>query len=257
MTRFLCTLSIAALLWVGCAPQISVDLIGSPLVSSAQKDIFEKIAKSRSEIHSFKGLYRVQVQHNEEKQTFRYAIVYKEPAALRIQIFPLNGFYSLGEFISTKNEVIALDHAQKRVLAGGTERELLEELLGLPLTKDELIDFILGKPSQISVDVDQAATKEDKMYVMHARESSFERWTFLADSLAAKEVRRVQKEGGSQHGVIVEYTASSSTKNSIPQQFKIIIPSYEVSAEVKCTHSELNPEVKDSEFTLEVPSDYN
>lgn len=241
----------------GCVTSVSVNHRGDTLEFSQTENIFKQRSASREGIKSIKALYRAQTERGGEKNTLRYAIIFSEPQSLKIQILPLNGFYTLGELVTHDNQTIALDYVNKKVVQGEDGKDPLEKIMGLPFETGELMDFILGFPSGVLTNRDESSKDEESFYLYHKREHSTERWNFHQQSIAPKEVHRVRNGVSGLDSVIVQYQEFTSIQGyRIPSRFKIIVPGYDIVSEVSLSHIGVNQLIKSGEFYLTIPSDF-
>lgn len=150
-------------LWLtGCVQAPRMELPGgkqSPELSAAS---CRSIVNQRTASGALRAIVEATIRiRSAESVSFRYGIVHKEPAWLRIDVLPLEGSYTLGLF-TLKDGVARFIDTQERTYAEDSSADaLLEHFLGLRGLSPQVIIALLEQQipallcEQVSVFVNQ------------------------------------------------------------------------------------------------------
>ncbi len=131
----------------GCSVgEIAPTLTGPSLSEMEIESTLGSIEARRSQIHDIKSLIRVRLRSGTEQNSSRYAVVYRRPSALRIEVFPLNGFYTISLLGVLGDSLVSIIPSEEKAYTGKPSKDVLKKVLGLPLTVDEIAALLLAEP---------------------------------------------------------------------------------------------------------------
>lgn len=131
-----------------CGPRapIALPVSGTPLVDEEAALLQSRLAERRAAVSTLRVLAEAVVAYEDEQGTARYGVAAtSDPSALRVDLLAPSLAYSLGVFVSTHRGELFLDTSQREVWRRG-EGKLLEEVLGLPVTRAQMIALLAGLP---------------------------------------------------------------------------------------------------------------
>lgn len=127
-----------------CAPRTAWKPL--PIVSSAVEAelVLQKLARNSADLRHAKILYNARIKHGDEVTSLRYALIFEKPQRLRVEVLPLNGFYSLGLFAVSEAGSVMLEPSEKVATLSNNPQALLARYFYLPLSPSALIHLIAG-----------------------------------------------------------------------------------------------------------------
>ena len=118
---------------------------GEQLPPLTAQGVCERLMQQRNSVRSFRALTEATFTHGDESVSFRYAIVRREPDALRIDMLPLEGAFTLGILVSEGGAVTLLNAQEKSFVEGEDESALLAEFFGIEgLSADLIAGIVTG-----------------------------------------------------------------------------------------------------------------
>lgn len=240
----------------GCAVrEVPPILQGNEIPQVELQNTFKGFAAKRNAFTDLKSLIRVRLISDGKSDSFRYAVVFKRPASLRIETFPLNGFYTLATLGVFGNSLVSLVPSESQAYTGAPSREVLGKALGLPLSVDEIAGLLLAEPPAAALAY--AGVRDEGMKVR--RYLSSDKTVYIETPLDTDDVSRM-KFFVSDKGLIADATYSDYRDVQglrFPHAITLKLLEVDMEAELRIQKFQLNTDASDSLFLLEVPEGYS
>lgn len=126
--RVACVVIVSAL--AGCF-RPSFEPSGASVEPGLARQACERINSSRKPVDSLRVLADATISSKEERASFRYVVLSKEPSSFRVDVLPVNGALTLGLLVAHGGKAVWLDAQEKTYAESDDERALVAEYLGL------------------------------------------------------------------------------------------------------------------------------
>lgn len=119
------------------APGVEAVVMSAELQSS--------LTQRESEIQSYRGLSRLQVEYAGERTSVRQVVAFQRPGFVRVETVPLNSAYALNVLVADGSQVTFLDTSNKFAFVGSDSPATVQKLVDVPLEIDALTSVLLGR----------------------------------------------------------------------------------------------------------------
>lgn len=128
--RYLLSAVLLALSSSGCwAPRFVPP--GAELSSVVAHDRCGALLAHQPRVETVRALLDATIIHNDDRIGVRYAVLFRRPDAVRIDLLPEQGAYTLGMLVTRRGETVLLDTQERRFSVARDDRELFERFLGV------------------------------------------------------------------------------------------------------------------------------
>ncbi len=252
MKRWIFSVLVFAL--AGCAlRETAPELVGVELSPSAIEKTLTFLNSQRERTKDLKTLVRVRLEAGGEKNSFRYAIVYRRPSALRIETYPLNGFFTLSTLGVINESLTTVVHNEGVVFTATPSRGVFERILGLPLTVDEIASLLSADPILSGAKIRGIQEGLIERYISNDKRAYFE------VSAGSSEVSRI-KLFDEDHKILAEAVYSDYKivdGVSFPFHISLRIVEADVHADLRIQKMQINTAPSDALFSIEIPEGFS
>ena len=250
-------LPLVALLLASCTHTLRIQdypFDGVELAPAEMQEFEKRLSVERSEFQSLRMLSRCILRHDDERYEFRYAFVARAPVDLRIEQFPLTGFYSLSALVSNAERTTVVFQNEQRALITQSGRGGLQKLLGvdLPLTESDVGPLLSGVLPE-RFDLEKGAARRG--------DPANSEILFRSETLLARFNREFRLQEfhlfdpdsyREQISLLFSYDQSL-----IPKTFTLRFPKQEVELECAALQRSRNDAIRGDVFELSVPAQYS
>jgi hypothetical protein len=142
-----------------CATQSVLKPLDIAVSQSESALLVKQLLQLQSQNTFGRFLYEATLEYEGQSSRLRYAVVFDYPQNLRIELLPLNGFYTLGLFAASASGSLMVEPAEKRVTKALNPQALLAKYFYLPYSPATLIDFLSGRPALEDVRAESRITR--------------------------------------------------------------------------------------------------
>lgn len=240
----------------GCpVPQVVVPELPPITELEAVVSVF---ARRDAVVRSLRARLRVKVHAEGEKPLSTTVLVtLKRPGALRVEALgPVDELEAL--FVMKDGRFTAVSMPEKKVRTGQTGEDALEQALGLRMAPEEAESVLCGTVRLVEFTQGQIGADEpQKEVVVLIEKPGGEKQIIRADreTLAVKKVETSAAEGGKTS--TLEFEEISPVMGiPFPHRVKAAFAGRVKSLEIAFRDIEMNPEIKDEEFLVEIPKGF-
>lgn len=238
---------------MGCSAREVAPVLTGPMLTEAEiRDAQTKVTQKRAAIHDIQVLVRVRLSAGEDRSSFRYAVVYRRPSALRIEVFPLNGFYTVSLLGVLENSLVSLLPAEQQAYTGKPSRDVFSKVLGLPLTVEEIAGLLLAEPLHVEGTFNGVVEGERRRYLSADSKTYFETETGSDDIRLIKLFDNDKK-------IIAEATYQDYRNVGdviLPHQISLVLAETGITAELRIQKIDANKNPSDSLFVVAIPEGF-
>jgi len=239
-------------------PKLSGDLMSVPDTES----FVASVEADDKDIHSMRVLWNASFRVRKEKNLLRYGIVFVKPDQLRVEALPRTAAYSLSLLVGRDGRVVFVDPPGKRGFRGQFGSGVVKQILGIPLSEQELMSCVAGRVPQrllgeggglgslrayddASANVTELTRGGLRYYWMFHREDRDLMLFQMRDQFRETLELEVQYD---------DYRSVGEMR--VPYRIIIRMPSESVEVELTAKRVSVNEKYPDQLFHLEIPSDY-
>jgi len=247
----------------GCfnIPPPSIVVSGVPLSSDGVKELCIRINQRAGEIENLRALYNVNLVHALGKDYFRYAVVAKAPDALRVDLLPTQGAFSLGIFSANASGAQMIDIPNKQVVISTNPDQMIQKLFGdLSVGKDDVMALLTGRvPSSTCSLESPPVVNFDPTLGRYFLESYRgigkikEIWEINSQS-ALLEGLLVYDRSGDNAGV--EGRVDNLGEMDLPQHIGVVEFGTGAKADLDRKQAKVNTELKEALFDIQIPEGF-
>jgi hypothetical protein len=139
-----CILVVCILSLSACVSRAAWKPLPIALQSSEAVQVLQQLGRQSAELRHAKILYNALIKRGDEVASLRYAIIFEKPQRLRVEVLPLNGFYSLGLFAVSELGSVMLDPSERVATQSNNPQALLARYFYLPLSPAALMHLVAG-----------------------------------------------------------------------------------------------------------------
>ena len=237
-------------------------------------EFIDSLKITSQEIETYRTILNVKVSQGSQSSYFRYAIAFKKPDSLRVDILPDQGAFTLAIMLVNNGGVVFIDAMEKTFVKGFVGEGLLKKNLGIPLNEDELMAYLVGRvPDSFplnSQEVDVFYDAEDRIQMINKQATKF--LEFQLDeseknksSLRFFQHREMNKNsGGDKKDAELQITfnnyqsiiSADQKKIFYPESFEIKILDHNAVVTFTQMPKSINSVLPPSLFSLRIPSSY-
>lgn len=227
--------------------------------TSEQISLLRNLVSSRwQEAQQIRLLMRGQLKISNDKQGLKAALVWSAPWRLRFETYPTVGSYSLTLLVANDQEATFLDNASKTALRGD-DQKTLEEILGVPIQRQELVGFILARlPLDVferrDLKVFQSNESGDFIIIWNGDRS----WARLEEESGL--IRETNYGDAAEGSLVLEVKSSGRFDQldiPLPAKIEIVAPERDFSLELSLTSANLPTTLSDRLFQVQIPADFD
>jgi hypothetical protein len=109
------------------------------LSSQLARQQCDDVAALQPRPQSVRSLLNATILHNGDRIGVRYAVLFRAPDDVRIDMLPEQGAYTLGMLVTHRGETVLLDTQERRFSVARNDRELFERFLGIAGVSGSLV----------------------------------------------------------------------------------------------------------------------
>lgn len=205
-------------------------------------------------VSTLRARLRVKVQPDEGKAVSTTVLVtLKRPGAIRVETLgPLDELEAV--FVLNNGRYAALSMPDRRVRRGPATAAVFEESLGLRLDAGEVEAILAGSFKVVEFTMGQIGADEEAKEVAVLIETPGAGKQIIRADRETLAVKRLESYEGSEKKYTVEYLETTPVMGvPFAHRIKVSFEGRLRSVDVKYREIELNPAVRDEEFSLDVP----
>jgi hypothetical protein len=215
--------------------------------------ICRSLVARRQPIRSARALVHAAVRAGNDVASLRYAIVAKEPGRMRIDLLPLEGAYTLGLLVVSRDEATLIDATNQTFAKERDAERLTREFVGLPgLTPEVVVALVTGQLPPLSCQSAEVFKGSDGAVMVRDRESRIV-WEVSSSSNAIKSAHILNRSGERVEASVRVEIASNGLSTV---DFSVFSPTT-ASAEMVVRKLTTNKDIPDELFNVAVPSGYS
>lgn len=238
----------------GCSFRETVPELQGPLIPTAHvTEVMNNFDTHRRSVSDIKALIRTKIVHGDETESYRYAVIYRRPDALRVEVFPLNSFYTLSLLAVLREKLVSLDTTSSIAYEGNPSRDAIERAFGFPLNIEEIASLLLAEipagHGEFSGVISETGTEK---YLSADRQIYFEKDP-------QETTMRLLKIYDDDKKLIIEVHFRFYRKIDdieIPEKLEIQLPQYDVTGAMNATNISINSGPADSLFAVQPPGGF-
>jgi hypothetical protein len=222
-------------------------------MESDAKTICHSLVAKRQSVRSARALVNATVRAGNDVASLRYAIVAKEPGRMRIDLLPLEGAYTLGLLVVTREGATLIDTTNQTFAKEMDAEKLTREFVGLPgLTPEVVVALVTGQLPALSCSSSEVFRGKDGQVMIRDRGSRIV-WEVVSDSSAIKSAHILSQSGERVEALV----GIRDGEVGFPTvDFSVFSPAT-ASAEMIVRKLTINKEIPDDLFNVAVPSGYS
>ena len=238
---------------VGCARLPTFHPIGEAALEADAQNICRSLVARRQSVRSARALVSATVRAGSDVASLRYAIVAKEPGRMRIDLLPLEGAYTLGLLVVTRDGATLIDTTNHTFAKELDAEKLTREFVGLPgLTPEVVLALVTGQLPALSCSSSEVFTGRDGAVMIRDRKSRIV-WEVAPDSSRIKSAH-ILSQSGERIEALVGIRDGEVGFPTV--DFSVFSPAT-ASAEMIVRKLTINKEISDDLFNVAVPSGYS
>lgn len=241
---------------VGCATKSKIPFPSTTLENKIEGEekakISEKLLNLNKEFSNVRLLSDVMLVEKDSAYNFRYLFIYDKKGKVRIEAFPPQTFLSLHILTQNEKGALFLDRQQKIAIKTKDIKNILNEIWSENIEYNNLISIFIGnnnfsKDSLNDFDfylLEAKKTNDKILQVIRKDKNEYYEFNYNDLSLLTYDI---WKNNGD--------TLLMRIKN-VKDMIYVMFPQKELLMNFKITKEELNANLKDSLFSVKVPSNY-
>ncbi|MBN8550683.1 MAG: DUF4292 domain-containing protein [Deltaproteobacteria bacterium] len=259
-SNFLIRLPLALCLSLLCActsraPQVPRPL-PTQLSGAAATAALERLTSCNAAVHSFRGLARAALQQEEERNAFRYVVVFEKPERFRLEALPTNAVYTLSLLVSDQQEMLYLDPAAKMAQRGPLSAATVKKYLGIPVLPSSLMALLTGcAPFDESGAESTQVSEDSARQLVQVRSSKF-LYEMGGPELEPRRVFLIN-QFDDHVALLVEWSEFQDVRGvKLPSTIVLTMPEHAVTLTLHFTSVDINGEYPERLFQAQIPSDF-
>lgn len=238
---------------LGCARLPTFHPVGESVMENDARAICRSLVARRQPIRSARALVHATIRAGGDVASIRYAIVAKEPGRIRIDLLPLEGAYTLGLLVVTRDEATLIDATNQTFARESDAERLTEEFVGLPgLTPEVVLALVTGQLPPLSCQSAEVYRGSDGTIMVRDGESRIV-WEVLSGSNTIKSAH-ILNQSRQRVEALARIQMGDSGFPSV--DFSVFSPAT-ASAEMLVRKLTINKDIPDDLFNVAVPSGYS
>lgn len=239
----------ATLLLAACHSSYLPRLEGNRLSNDQQQQLRTIVCVPP--VLSLRALVRVSAESGEGRQNFRYVILLREPDFVRIDLLPVDSGFTLAKFIANGDQALFIDVAEKTYTRSSNIQAMLRRKLTLPLSFDDLRTLFSAR-----ISARDCASFSD---VRYGQENNLQlianhRYFNLGKDDGLLRNYEIFSAFNEKRELSANFLEFNQNK---PSKIELELAQYQLKAELQIKSLELNVDLHDRFFEMQVPQGYS
>lgn len=237
-------------------------ITGIPLSEGERDSLFESLALKTREVHTLQLLFSGISERERERTTMRYAFLHSSPAQSRLEVFPVNGAYSLALFATDGERSTFLDVTEKRAIIGSEHEELLRRELSLPIPQDAIPMLLVARiPEQILTQLRSSPEtlclrdSGTRSYTLRSAQGDYQ-FRIDGESMLLHTVEHQSLLDGLLDWTMQFGPSRATDGLNLPSELTLRLPQHDTTLRLELVKGHANRKVSEQLFSIPIPANF-